>query len=50
MEYIEGIIWYSLWPFVILVAVRFIILNAEHFKKMERLEYLEELVAKHNLD
>jgi hypothetical protein len=42
MEYLSEIIWYSTWPIVIFIAVKFVILNLSYYTKMERLEELEE--------
>ena len=43
MEYLNEIIWYASWPVLIYVSLKFVQLNLRHFKKMERLEELEEL-------
>lgn len=46
MQYLEGMIWYAMWPLLIYVAYRFVLLNLKHFHKMERHEELEALHAK----
>jgi len=38
----EAIIWYSVWPVVIYLSLKFVMLNLKHFSKMERLEELEK--------
>ena len=38
----EAIIWYSAWPVVIYLSLKFVMLNLKHFSKMERLEELEK--------
>jgi len=43
MEYLAEIIWYSSWPVVIILSVKFVQLNLKHYEKMERLEELEAL-------
>ncbi len=45
MEYLSEIIWYITWPILIYVGLKFVQLNIEHFKQMERLEELEALYA-----
>lgn len=42
MDYTEAIIWYAMWPVLIFVAYKFVLLNLRHHAKMERLEMLEE--------
>ncbi len=49
MEYLSEIIWYLTWPILIYVGLKFVQLNLEHFKKMERLEELESLHAEGKL-
>jgi hypothetical protein len=49
MEYITGMIWYALWPIVILLSIKFVTLNLQHYEKMERLEELEALHAEGKL-
>ena len=49
MEYLSEIIWYITWPILIYVGLKFVQLNLEHFKKMERLEELEALQAEGKL-
>ena len=46
MEYLSEILWYSSWPIVIFLSVKFVQLNLKHYEKMERLEELEALYAK----
>ncbi len=46
MEYIDAIIWYCVWPVLIYVAYRFVLLNMKHHAKMERLDMLEERFGK----
>jgi len=46
MEYLEGMIWYGMWPVVILLSVKFIQHNLRHFKKLERLEAYEKKYGK----
>jgi len=41
----EAIIWYSVWPVVIYLSLKFVMLNLKHFAKMERLEELEKKVG-----
>jgi len=41
MENLEEIIWFASWPVVIYVALKFISINLEHYKNMEKLEDLE---------
>jgi len=43
MENLSEIIWYASWPILIYISLKFVELNLEHFKKMERLEELEAL-------
>jgi len=43
MEYLAEIIWYSSWPVVIILSLKFVQLNLKHYAKMERLEELEAL-------
>ncbi|WP_457596302.1 hypothetical protein [Hydrogenimonas sp.] len=38
----DAILWYATWPVVVYIAYRFVLLNLEHHKKMERLAQLEE--------
>ncbi|WP_297442181.1 hypothetical protein [Sulfurimonas sp.] len=45
METIAEMIWYASWPVVIYLSVKFVQLNLNHYKKMERLEELEEYFA-----
>ena len=40
-HYIASIIWFILWPLMIFVSYKFVVLNIKHFAKMERLEELE---------
>ena len=49
MEYLSEIIWYITWPILIYVGLKFVQLNLEHFKQMERLEELEALHAEGKL-
>ena len=49
MEYITGMIWYALWHIVILLSIKFVTLNLQHYEKMERLEELEALHAEGKL-
>ena len=42
MEFLGSILWYLSWPIVIGIAVNFVHLNIAHYKRMERLEELEE--------
>jgi len=42
MEYLSGIIWYSMWPVVIIFSLKFIQHNIKHFSKLERLEEYEK--------
>ncbi len=44
-NYTEALIWYSIWPLLIYVAYRFVLLNLRHHAKMERLEELEARYA-----
>lgn len=47
MEYIESLLWLSLWPLVVFLGYKFTALNLRHYQKMERLEELEaELASK----
>ena len=39
--YMNAIIWYALWPLLIYLSYRFVLLNLRHYTKMERLEELE---------
>lgn len=41
MQYTEAILWYAMWPVLIFVAYKFVMVNLRHFSKMERLEELE---------
>ncbi len=45
MEYIESLLWLSLWPLIIFLGYKFAVLNLRHYQKMERLEELEERAA-----
>lgn len=45
MEYIESLLWLSLWPIIIFFGYKFSVLNLRHYQKMERLEELEERLA-----
>ena len=49
MEYLTEIIWYTSWPVLIYLSVKFVQVNLHHYKKMERLEELEALHAKGKL-
>jgi len=40
----EAIIWYAVWPVVIYVSWKFVMLNIKHFSKMEQLEEFEKSV------
>jgi len=42
MEFLGEIIWFTSWPVVIYIALKFVQLNIEHYKQMERFEELEE--------
>ncbi len=42
MDYIEGMIWYGLWPVVIFVSVKFVQHNVKHFQKCEAMEQLHK--------
>jgi bacteriorhodopsin len=44
-NYTEALIWYSIWPLLIYIAYRFVLLNLRHHAKMERLEELEARYA-----
>ena len=46
MEYLTQSIWYLSWPVLIYLSYKFVVLNLHHYKKMERLEELEEIHAK----
>lgn len=46
MEYLAESIWYLAWPVLLYVSYKFVALNLHHYKKMERLEELEEIHAK----
>lgn len=43
MEYIESLLWLTLWPLIIFLGYKFTALNLRHYQKMERLEELEAL-------
>ena len=45
MEYIESLLWLSLWPLIIFLGYKFAVLNLRHYQKMERLEELEESIV-----
>ena len=45
MENLAEIIWYISWPVIIFLSLKFVQLNLQHYKKMERLEELEALHA-----
>jgi len=47
METLQEIIWYSSWPVIIYLGLKFVELNLSHFKKMERLEELEAIHAEY---
>lgn len=49
MEILSEIIWYASWPVLIYISVKFVQLNLQHYKKMERLEELEALHAEGKL-
>jgi len=49
MEIVSETLWYASWPLIIYVSVKFVQLNIEHYKKMERLEELEEYYAKNEV-
>lgn len=42
MDYTDAIFWYAMWPVVIFIAYKFIMLNLRHYTEMERLEILEK--------
>lgn len=42
MEYLAEIIWFSFWPVIIYIAVKFVQHNIRHFNKLERLQKYEE--------
>jgi hypothetical protein len=42
MDYIDAILWYMSWPFIVWIAYKFVMINLYHHAKMERLEMLEE--------
>ncbi len=46
MEYLEGMIWYAMWPVVIILSVKFVQHNLQHFDKLERLEAYEKKYGK----
>lgn len=41
MDYKDAIFWYLSWPIVIWLSYKFVKLNLEHHKKMEKLQELE---------
>ena len=41
MNYTDAILWYLSWPVIIWLSVKFVMLNLNHHKKMERLEEVE---------
>ncbi len=43
MEYLAESIWYLSWPIIIYISYKFVSLNLHHYKKMERLEELENI-------
>ena len=47
-EYTEALTWYAMWPILIYIAYRFVLLNLKHHSKMERLEELEAHYANEN--
>ncbi len=49
MEILSEIIWYASWPVLLYISVKFVQLNLQHYKKMERLEELEALHAEGKL-
>jgi len=49
MEMLAEIIWYSTWPVILYVSLKFVQLNLKHYEKMERLEELEALHAAEKL-
>jgi len=44
-SYIIALSWYAVWPLLIYLAYRFVLLNLRHHAKMERLEELEARYA-----
>ncbi len=42
MEYLSEFIWYTSWPVVVFIALKFVQLNVQHFENMEKLEKLEK--------
>jgi len=50
MEYTQALIWYAMWPVLIFLAYKFVLLNLRHHAKMERLEELEERYAQEQLE
>jgi len=40
----EAIIWYSVWPVVIYVSWKFVMLNIKHFTKLEQFKEFEKSV------
>lgn len=38
MESLSEVIWYSSWPVIIYVGLKFVQLNLKHFDKFEKLE------------
>ncbi len=46
MEYLGEIIWYSIWPILIYISVKFTQHNIKHYEKLERLEAYEKKYGK----
>jgi len=42
MEYLTEMIWFTIWPILIYLSVKFVQHNIKHFNKLERLEQYEE--------
>jgi hypothetical protein len=38
MEYLAELVWYTSWPVVVFIALKFVQLNVKHFENMEKLE------------
>jgi len=41
MEYLAESIWYLSWPVLIYISYKFVALNLDHHKNMEKIEELE---------
>jgi len=46
MNYTNEILWFASWPILIWLSYKFVMLNLNHFTKMQRLKELEKRETK----